>query len=851
MKRKMQMILKKQYAIYLLYTIIFIFISFIILLPFFLRGNGLIALTDSYNQAFPAFVYLKDYIYHLLIHDPIQFDFRIGLGDDVIYSLSYMGILDVTSVLSMALEPIVGMEYAFYFSIFLKLYISGIGFILFSGKYTKNQLFILSGALLYTFQVFTLVDGLDFPPYLLMRVTLPFILRGVDDVCETQKISKYFVLGLFFQGLMGFYCLYIEVMVVGIYYIFITLLRYRNDRAKFLKRTGRMLLNGICGIGLSGIVFIPSLYSIMDSSRSIEIINSFEIFYSLDRLLNMVGNVCVPNIYVSSVSLSVLGICGLVVGLCSCRIRSDIKYIAVTLWVLSFSPIMGSLMNGFSYSSLRWYFAVGLFVSVLVTMVLEKEKNLSIKERIIYYVIVICSLGIHVYCGEKTAGMAVRIAVYVVLAILLPWIWNNKRKNKYIPIYTIGLVSITGLFVFGPKVLGGCGYSANFNKVGVYNEINGKKSEIHNDELNEFQRFDIYDSSLNASLIGNYFGTSEYTSMINKYTAEFYADMLISPGVRDALHILRGLDGRQEILSLLSVSQYMDFETNDDNERTSFIKENEYYLPLGFTYNSYISRETFEQLTPLEKSSEIVNSLVLETSKEDENIIALRSYNNEYISFQLIKMDENKIRVYFPYEKYLQVLEKGQGEIYVQIRDLHGNADVYVGNKDIRIKDETYLYRTGIEEYWFNLTEIKQDVRGYYFDINIDGETDFEETKLSIYWHPINYTAIMERQKHVMKDVQIDNNTITGTINCSNDQYLFISVPFSSGWTAYVDGEKTDVLRANIGFMAIPLKSGEHNIELKYVTPGIRVGSFCSIISLAAIAIIYILNKKKGINMLK
>lgn len=102
-----------------------------------------------------------------------------------------------------------------------------------------------------------------------------------------------------------------------------------------------------------------------------------------------------------------------------------------------------------------------------------------------------------------------------------------------------------------------------------------------------------------------------------------------------------------------------------------------------------------------------------------------------------------------------------------------------------------------------------------------------------------------------MRDVQIHNNTITGSVNCSNDQYLFLSIPFSKGWTAYVDGEKTDVLRANVGFMAIPLESGKHSIELKYVTPGIRVGGICSIISLAAITIIYILNKKKGINILR
>lgn len=51
--------------------------------------------------------------------------------------------------------------------------------------------------------------------------------------------------------------------------------------------------------------------------------------------------------------------------------------------------------------------------------------------------------------------------------------------------------------------------------------------------------------------------------------------------------------------------------------------------------------------------------------------------------------------------------------------------------------------------------------------------------------------------------------------------------------------------------MAIPLREGEHTIKLRYVTPGIRVGSFLSIIGFAGLFIYGVCGKKKLINLLE
>ena len=78
------------------------------------------------------------------------------------------------------------------------------------------------------------------------------------------------------------------------------------------------------------------------------------------------------------------------------------------------------------------------------------------------------------------------------------------------------------------------------------------------------------------------------------------------------------------------------------------------------------------------------------------------------------------------------------------------------------------------------------------------------------------------------------NNLLAGNINNSEDGILQISASYSSGWTAYIDGTKTNVISVNTGFIGIPLTEGEHYIELVYSTPYIYLGISISIIGVIA-----------------
>ena len=63
-----------------------------------------------------------------------------------------------------------------------------------------------------------------------------------------------------------------------------------------------------------------------------------------------------------------------------------------------------------------------------------------------------------------------------------------------------------------------------------------------------------------------------------------------------------------------------------------------------------------------------------------------------------------------------------------------------------------------------------------------------------------------------------------------------------------VNGKKVDVERVNKGFMAVPVKAGENQIEFTYKTPGLSLGIIITLLALLVwifyTVISVILNKK-------
>jgi uncharacterized membrane protein YfhO len=88
-----------------------------------------------------------------------------------------------------------------------------------------------------------------------------------------------------------------------------------------------------------------------------------------------------------------------------------------------------------------------------------------------------------------------------------------------------------------------------------------------------------------------------------------------------------------------------------------------------------------------------------------------------------------------------------------------------------------------------------------------------------------NYAKQVNALKEdVLTNVKLGVNRVSGTIDLKQDKILLLTIPFSPGWTATVDGVQQKLLNANTAFMALPLSKGVHEIHLSYFTPGLKAG---------------------------
>ena len=80
------------------------------------------------------------------------------------------------------------------------------------------------------------------------------------------------------------------------------------------------------------------------------------------------------------------------------------------------------------------------------------------------------------------------------------------------------------------------------------------------------------------------------------------------------------------------------------------------------------------------------------------------------------------------------------------------------------------------------------------------------------------------------------SSSLEGVVDVSDNQTLFLSIPYDSGWKVKVDGKEVKTCRIGDAFLGVKVPSGEHTVSLKYTPPGFSIGWK---VSLAA-AIIFI-----------
>ena len=84
---------------------------------------------------------------------------------------------------------------------------------------------------------------------------------------------------------------------------------------------------------------------------------------------------------------------------------------------------------------------------------------------------------------------------------------------------------------------------------------------------------------------------------------------------------------------------------------------------------------------------------------------------------------------------------------------------------------------------------------------------------------------------------------LVGDIRLAQDGILILQTPFNPGWSAFENGRPAPVIRADIGLLGVPMKAGEHRVELRFRNPWLLAGGVISGIAALLLALLFGANR--------
>lgn len=185
--------------------------------------------------------------------------------------------------------------------------------------------------------------------------------------------------------------------------------------------------------------------------------------------------------------------------------------------------------------------------------------------------------------------------------------------------------------------------------------------------------------------------------------------------------------------------------------------------------------------------------------------------------------------------------------------DKTGDYYVFLGSKhsfekaEIQTDSFTKTQTIGDDPYLLNLGVLQEGE-----EVNIKTYIDEESTgddNVYLWAARVNDNAI-DKAYNVLNDdglLQVQEHTdtyIKGTVTAKKGEFLYTSITYDSGWKCFVDGVPVKPYQLNDGTL-IGLETGEgtHTVEFKYTPAGLKTGVLISGITVAAIALYFIIRK--------
>lgn len=409
------------------YTIWFLFLSFILWIPFLIHGTTLVAYGDSYDQFLPAYLYIGRYLRDFFSGQFYLYDFSIGYGENAIGVLNLFGLGDPLNFFAVFATPKTA-DFLFVLFIFVRVYLSGLGMILLLLYHNSEGKWAYAGGIMYAFSLYTFWRGFRFYTFLSAMYLLPFLIYSMERLIkETNSYRRgiLFTVLVGIQACCGYYFLYFQTIFLFAYYIIICI---KVSGVKELFRQIRMLaLYYILGILLSGVFLFPSIEAFLNSSRSISTDEGWKLLFSIDEIKLICSNLFVPLLWSENMSLGLLAICVFTIAACFIKgyVHKKERAMTVLLFCMYISPVFWRISNGFSYGESRWSYVVYFWMAYLTFIVLNQlwQKENTNRVIVIGGVLAASSLLLHFVIYEDKIRTFAYCMLVTGIAIIL---WKKK-----------------------------------------------------------------------------------------------------------------------------------------------------------------------------------------------------------------------------------------------------------------------------------------------------------------------------------------------------------------------------------------------------------------------------------------
>lgn len=855
----------------------FMFIVFKVF-PF---GDTTVYRMDLYHQYGPLFTELYD---------------RVTNGGSLLYSWtsgggsSFLG--NFFNYLSSPLSSFIllfdreQMPFAVSFLVSLKCALASMTFAVYLKKSLSRHSFACAAfGVLYSFSAYMLayfwnimwLDGM---------LILPLIVLGIEKIINSGKCGLY-VVSLVYSFIASYYISFMLCIFSVLYFLTYYFSAARPKKINgdlviskrfsfkaiwnnaFINRGLKFAFSSILAAALCAVFLIP-VYFILSScsATSDDFPSQFSSYFTvldflqshfagLETTIRSSGDDVLPNVYCGVITLLLVPLFVLNKKI---KMREKAAYIALLLvLLLSFNTnYLNFIWHAFHFPNdlpYRFSFVYSFILLVISFKSLAHLKYLGIKEIGLTAFLWIGFLAIS---QEMPTNKISDFTIYATIAFVIVWtaflfLAKKGRAGRLVLGTLILAISFCEIIICDTNSFGFnqslSDYNSNYNAyTDAVEELNKNDDSFYRAEL-------CYLNTRMDPCIYGYNGISTFSSMAYEdysrlqYNLGMYGNRINSYTYNTQTPVYNAMHGIKYLIyngtnARPSTDLYTRFYENTEDGVTVY--KNDYTLPIAYGVNSAVEVWNTAEGNPFEVQSDFF-SLATGISGVFKEA---QYYSYKYTGLSGDPITENST-VFFKKDDSgyacvditLKAVTDGNLYLYVTSQDLRSITCDYGDNSITQYIETPYILDLG----YFS--------KGSEVTVNAEcGSLDNEQGSFTIYSYCLDKEAFeqgFETLKNNSLNVTDHSDTrIAGNIVCDRDCVLYSSIPYDEGWSVYIDGEKTDIIKIGNAMLGANIGKGEHTVEYVYRPRGILLGACITGSALLGIIAFYLVGKRKRKNEL-